>query len=180
MFKHCFMATLIGLLVVACAQKQNTIQPVTLQKSCQTPIIAYQLENIKIGEFNDLQIPKKQVLSLIENALQDSGCFIKAKQNTPNIYILESIYGSINQQAKQGGFWKSTSHDTAIIEVLLAFSNDKETRYYKSKASFKNTTDKFLGIGNDSNLNPPHIQLALNNAIYSAINQATQDFIKQK
>ena len=96
MFKHCFMATLIGLLLVACAQKQNTIQPVTLQKSCQTPIIAYQLENIKIGEFNDLQIPKKQVLSLIENALQNSGCFIKAKQNkedfgNPLRIILQSL-----------------------------------------------------------------------------------------
>lgn len=180
MLKHCFIATFIGIFLAACAQKQNTIQPITLQKTCQTPIISYQLGSFKVGQFNDLKIPKEQILSAIENALQTSGCFTKANENTSKYYILESVYGSINQQAKQGGFWQSTSQDTAIIEVLLAFSNDKETKFYKSKAFFKNTADKFLGIGENSNLDSTHIQLTLNNAIYSAVNKATQDFLKQK
>ncbi len=177
MLKYYFTAALVGIFLTACAKKQEFL-PITIQKTCQTPIVSYQLESIEIGKFNDLKIPQKQVLSQLENALQASGCFIKANSNTPRYYNLQSVYGSVILQTAQGGFWQYTSQSTAIIEIRLAFSNDNETRFYNSKAFLENTANKFLGIGSNSTLDSTHIQLTLNNAIHSAINKATQDLLK--
>lgn len=165
-----------SILITSCSQKQqNSIATITTQKICTTPIVSYQINSISAGQFNDLQITNEQILPSLKNALQQTNCFIESNNNP--LYNLKLVYGSIATKNTQGGFWSSTSKDSAIIELQIAFTDKNEERIFTSKAFFENTKDHYLGLGDSSKLQPQHIQDTLSNAIHSIANQAAQNFM---
>ena len=165
-----------SILITSCSQKQqNSIATITTQKICTTPIVSYQINSISAGQFNDLQITNEQILPSLKNALQQTNCFIENNNNP--LYNLKLVYGSIATKNTQGGFWSSTSKDSAIIELQIAFTDKNEERIFTSKAFFENTKDHYLGLGDSSKLQSQHIQDTLSNAIHSIANQAAQNFM---
>ncbi|WP_299384377.1 hypothetical protein [Helicobacter sp. UBA3407] len=184
--KSCFL-TFSALLLGACAQKFNDLPNTRVLKTCQEPIASYHLMGLKSGDYNDLTIPNTQVQQMVAKSLAQSGCFIQSEQistettNTQkNHYQLEVVFGNINTQTKQGGFWSSQTSDQAVFEVQLNFHRTNEVRIFRGKSSIQNQNSQYLVIfGEKSKLNPNQIQITIQNAINSAINEATRNLIQE-
>ncbi len=180
--KSC-LAALSVLLLSACAQKFNDLPNTRVLKTCQAPIATYNLLDSKSGDYNDLTIPNTQIQEMVEKSLAQSGCFsqspeISTTETNDHHYQLEVMYGNINTQKKQGGFWSSQTSDEAIFEVQLSFMRTDEVRIFRGKSSIQNQNDRYLFFGKKAKLNPNQIQITLQNAINSAINEATRNLIQ--
>lgn len=180
--KSCFVS-LSALFLVACTQKFNDLPNSRVLKTCQNPIASYDLVGSKSGDYNDLGISNTQIQEMVEKSLTQSGCFsqypkLNTTETNNNHYQLEVIFGSINTQKQQGGFWSSKTSDEAIFEVQLNFSRADEVRIFRGKSIIQNQNSRYLVFGDKAKLNPNQIQITLQNAINSAINEATRNFIQ--
>lgn len=171
------------LLFSACAQKFDDLPNSRVLQTCQSPIVAYQLADLKRGDYNDLEISNVQIQEMVENSLAQSGCFMQSSQidtaeSNNAYYQLEVIFGNINTQKQSGGLWSEYSSDEAIFEVQLNFTRADETRIFRGKSSIQNQNSRYFVFGDRAKLNPNQIQITLQNAINSAINEATRNFIQ--
>ncbi|WP_297813985.1 hypothetical protein [uncultured Helicobacter sp.] len=175
--KGCFL-TLSALLLSGCAKKFDDLSNTRVLKTCQTPITTYNLISVKSGDYNDLTLANTEVQQMVEKSLAQSGCFTPYSEAETNnaYYLLEVIFGNINVKNKEGGFLSSTTSDQAIFEVQLSFSKPDEVQIFRGKASIQNKNSQYLVIfGDDSRLNPNQIQITLQNAVNSAINEAIRN-----
>ena len=164
------------LLLNACSQKPNLVLNVNVNQSCKEPIVFYQFDYIAKGEFNHLNFEESTIKSLLKTALETSGCFKEEAILDDNVYSLEVLFGSINNQKAQGNFLSSSSQNEAIIEVKLAFHNPNETRIFSGKSTLEKQNTKYLGIGKSATLTSNQIQQTLTNAINVSVNEAIQSF----
>lgn len=164
------------LLLNACSQKPNLVLNVNINQSCKEPIVFYQFDYIAKGEFNHLNIQDEMIKDFLKTALKESGCFKEEPILNDNVYSLEVLFGSINNQKAQGNFLNSNSQNEAIIEIKLAFHNPNETRIFSGKSTLENQNTKYFSIGKSATLTPNQIQQTLTNAINVSVNEAIQSF----
>jgi len=175
--------TIGALLLSACAQKFNDTPNIRVLKTCPSPIATYHLVDIKSGDYNDLTLANANVQQMVEKSLTQSGCFQSSPQTEENNtdYQLEVIFGNINTQNQQRGFWYSQTSDQAIFEVQLNFSKPNEMKIFRGKSSIQNQNSQYLVVfGDDSKLNPNQIQITLQNAVNSAVNEAVRIFTQDQ
>lgn len=180
--KTCYLS-LSAFLLSACAQKFDDLPNSRVLKTCQNPIVTYQLVDLKRGDYNDLEISNAQIQEMVENSLAQSGCFTQSSQtdtieSNNAYYQLEVIFGNINTQKREGGFWSEYTSDEAIFEVQFNFSQAETLRIFRGKSSIQNQNSRYFVFGDKAKLNPNQIQITLQNAINSAINEATRNFIQ--
>ncbi|MDD6055095.1 MAG: hypothetical protein PUB96_00890 [Helicobacteraceae bacterium] len=173
--------SLNALLLSACVQKYDTLPNIRVLKTCETPIVAYEVGFIKQGDYDDLKIPQDKIKLAIENSLKESGCFIENKNaNTHNNYRLDVVYGSIKTQDSTDGFWKKDSSKGLIFEVQYSFKNFNSTKIFYGKTRIHNNNRQYLNfIGKSATLDNNEIAITLQNAINSATNEAIKGFIKK-
>ncbi|WP_104722495.1 hypothetical protein [Helicobacter mesocricetorum] len=164
------------LLLNACSQKPNLILNVDVNQSCKEPIVSYQFDYIAKGEFNHLDIQENTIKNLLKTAFGESGCFKEESILDDNVYSLEVLFGSINNQTMQGNFLSLSSHNEAIIEIKLAFHKPNETRIFNGKSTLGNQNTKYLSIGKFTTLTSPQIEHTLINAINASVNEAIKSF----
>ncbi|MBX7490138.1 hypothetical protein [Helicobacter turcicus] len=172
-----------ALALSGCAQKYDTLPNTRVIQTCHTPIIAYEFGFLKDGEHNDLQISNTHIKDSVEKSLAQSGCFTQAQTdiNIHKPYRLDIVYGSINTKNAQGGFFHSQTSDLLIFEIQLSFNKMDETRIAQGKSSLENTNEQYLKVfGQTSTLNNNQIQITLQNAINSAINEIARSFSHDK
>lgn len=178
----CIISVLaLGGILSGCAQKYDSLPNTRVKQACTTPIITYEFGFLKEGEHNDLQIANALVKDIVEKSLMQSGCFTQANTNNYKHYQLDIVYGSINKKNAQGGFFHSTTSDALIFEIQLSFNKMDETRIFQGKSSLENANEQYLKVfGKSSELDNNQIQITLQNAINSAINEATRSFSDNK
>ena len=178
----CIALALRGILS-SCAQKYDSLPNTRVKQTCNTPIVAYELGFLREGQHNDLQISSARIQESLQTSLAQSGCFTQIQENT-NLhkhYRLDVVYGSIHQKNAQGGFFHSQTSDALIFEIQLSFNKMNETRIFQGKSSMENANEQYLKIfGKSSALDNNQIQITLQNAINSAINEATRNFSRDK
>ncbi|MCI5968002.1 hypothetical protein [Helicobacter sp.] len=166
-----------------CAQKYSTLPNTRIHQTCNMPIVTYEFGFLKEGEHNDLKISNTRIKDNIEKSLLQSGCFTLTQTNTDAYkhYRLDVVYGNINSKNAQGGFLHSQTSDALIFEIQLSFNRMDETRIFQGKSSLQNANEQYLKIfGQSSALDNNQIQITLQNAINSAINEATKSFSHNK
>lgn len=176
-----FSALALAGLLSACAQKYDSL-PNTRIMTCPNPIATYEIGIVRSGEHNSLEISRKDLQSQIQEALTQSNCFLQTQQ-TSNLfkhYRLDIAYGNINTQNTQNNFLRSETSDTLIFEVQLAFNHFNEVRIFQGKSSIESTNKQYLKVfGKSSMLDANQIQITLQNAVNSAVNEAVRNFSNQ-
>ncbi|TLD80609.1 hypothetical protein LS70_009035 [Helicobacter sp. MIT 11-5569] len=171
-----------SLLLSACSQKYHTLPNTRVVKTCPTLLVTYEFGFLKQGEYDDLNLPNERIKSLIQEGLEQSGCFGQTQviSDAYKHYRLDVVYGNISTRSARGGFFHSQTSDALVFEVQLSFNRMDETRIFYGKSSLQNDNEQYWQIfGQPSTLDANEIQITIQNAINSAINEASRSFLKQ-
>lgn len=150
--------------------------------TCSNPVATYEMGIVKIGEYNNLDFATEDLKTQIQEALAQSKCFLRAQQVSSPLkhYRLDIAYGNINTQDAQQSLLHSQTSDTLIFEVQLAFNHFNEMRIFQGKSSIESTNMRYFKFfGKSAILDANQIQITLQNAVNSAVNEAVRSFSNQ-